>query len=83
MLGVTRALAVIGVTAGPGLAQGPSPAQLAEQGWMCFVPPVPGVGARCSNPPQGRPPNPPLGRMGASYMAAPWSLLASSNARSI
>ena len=56
MLGLTGALAVIGVTAGPGLAQGPSPAQLAEQGWTCFVPPVPGIGVRCFNPAQGRPP---------------------------
>ena len=35
------ALGVIGVTARPALAQGPSPAQLAEQGWTCFVPPCP------------------------------------------
>ena len=81
---VTRALAVIGVTAGPGLAQGPSPAQLAEQGWTCFVPPVPGIGARCFNPAQGRPPIPPLGRMVVRH-TWPWhgTSPASSRAMSI
>ncbi|HEU5066451.1 MAG TPA: hypothetical protein VFT86_11375, partial [Gaiellaceae bacterium] len=64
----------IGVTAGPGLAQGPSPAHLAEQGWTCFVPPVSGVGMRCFNPAQGRPPIPPLGEEGrASYTAMAWN----------
>ena len=74
VLGLMGALAVIGVTAGPGLAQGPSPAQLAEQGWTCFVPPVPGFGVRCFNPAQGRPPIPPLGEDGrASYTAMAWN----------
>lgn len=74
LLGLTGALAVIGVTAGPGLAQGPSPAHLAEQGWTCFVPPVSGVGMRCFNPAQGRPPIPPLGEEGrASYTAMAWN----------
>lgn len=74
LLGLTGALAVIGVSAGPGLAQGPSPAQLAEQGWTCFVPPVPGAGVVCFNPAQGRPPIPPLGEDGrASYMVMRWT----------
>jgi hypothetical protein len=73
LLGLSGALAVIGLTAGPGLAQGPSPAQLAEQGWTCFVPPIP-VGMRCFNPAQGRPPIPPLGEDGReSYTAFAWS----------
>ena len=75
VLGLTGALAVVGVTAGAGLAQGPSPAQLAAQGWTCFVPPVPGIGERCFNPAQGRPPVPPLGEDGrASYTAMAWNL---------
>ena len=74
VLGLTGALAVIGVTAGSGLAQGPSPEQLAAAGWTCFVPPVPGIGARCFNPAQGRPPIPPLGEEGrASYNAMAWN----------
>lgn len=74
LLGLTGAFALIGSTAGPGLASGPSPAQLAEQGWTCFVPPVTGVGMRCFNPAQGRPPIPPLGEDGrASYMAMAWN----------
>ena len=74
LLGLTGAFALIGSTAGPGLANGPSPAQLAEQGWTCFVPPVTGAGMRCFNPAQGRPPIPPLGEDGrASYMAMAWN----------
>ena len=56
VLGLTGALAVIGVTAGPGLAQGPSPAQLAEQGWSCVVHPFAAPRwYRCFNPGVGRP----------------------------
>lgn len=74
LLGMTGAFAVVGSTAGPGLAQGPSPAQLAEHGWTCFVPPVPGAGVVCFNPAQGRPPIPPLGEEGrASYMVMRWT----------
>jgi hypothetical protein len=74
VLGLTGALAVMGVTAGAGLAEGgPSPEQLAEAGWTCFVPPIP-VGMRCFNPAQGRPPIPPLGEDGrASYQAFAWA----------
>jgi len=67
------ALGVIGVTAGPALAQGPSPAQLAEQGWTCFVPPVPGIGVRCFNPAQGQPPVPPVEDGRPSYTAMAWT----------
>ena len=74
LLGLTGAVVVAAVGASPGLAQGPSPAQLAEQGWTCFIPPVPGVGARCFNPAQGRPPVPPLGEDGrAAYTAFAWT----------
>jgi hypothetical protein len=74
LLCLTGALSVIGLTAGQALAQGPSPAQLAAHGWTCFVPPVPGLGAVCFNPAQGRPPIPPLGEDGrASYMVMRWS----------
>ena len=74
LLGLTGAFAVIGVTAGPGLAQGPSPDQLAAGGWTCFVPPIPGSGVVCFNPAQGRPPIPPLGEDGrATYMAIRWT----------
>jgi hypothetical protein len=73
-LGLAGALALIGATAGPGRAQGPSPEQLAEQGWTCFVPPVPGAGVVCFNPAQGRPPIPPLGEEGrASYVVMRWT----------
>jgi hypothetical protein len=73
LFGLMGAFAVTGVTAGPGLAQGPSPAQLAEQGWTCFVPPVPGVGMRCFNPAQGRPPVPPAADARASYSGLAWT----------
>ena len=74
LIGLTGALAVIGVTAGPGLAGGPSPEQLAAAGWTCFVPPVAGAGTVCFNPAQGRPPIPPLGEDGrASYMVMRWT----------
>ena len=74
-LGLTGALAVIGVTAGPGLAEGgPSPARLAEQGWTCVSPPIPWVGTRCYNPAEGHPPVPPLGEDGrATYMTMDWA----------
>ena len=42
LLCLMGAFTVVGLTAGPGLAQGPSPERLAEQGWTCFVPPVAG-----------------------------------------
>jgi len=74
LLGLTGALAVGGVAAAPGLASGPSPEQLAAAGWTCFTPPVPGIGVRCFNPAQGRPPIPPLGEDGrASYTAMAWN----------
>ena len=74
LLGLTGALAVIGVTAGPGLAGGPSPEQLAAAGWTCLVPPFPGSGAVCFNPAEGRPPIPSLGEEGrASYMVMRWT----------
>ena len=74
LLGLTGALAIVGVTAGPGLAGGPSAEQLAAAGWTCFVPPVPGIGARCFNPGQGRPPIPPLGEDGReAYTAMAWN----------
>jgi len=74
LLALTGVLAVIGATAGIGLAGGPSPAHLAEQGWTCFVPPVAGAGTVCFNPAQGRPPFPSLGEEGrASYSALSWT----------
>jgi hypothetical protein len=75
LLCLTSAAVFVAVTAGTGLAQeGPSPAQLAEQGWTCFVPPVPGAGVVCFNPAQGRPPIPPLGEDGReSYMVMRWT----------
>lgn len=73
LLGLTGALAVIGVTAGPGLAQGPSPAQLAGQGWTCVAPPVPGIGLACFNPGLGRPPIPPAAGGRPSYTAMLWT----------
>ena len=73
LLGVMGAFAVIAVTAGPGLAQGPSPAQLAEQGWTCVTPPVPGVGMACFNPGLGRPPIPPVEDGRPSYTALLWT----------
>ena len=75
LLCLTGAFTVVGVTAGPGLAGGPSPEQLAAAGWTCFVPPVPGSGVICFNPAQGRPPIPPLGEEGrATYMVMRWTL---------
>ena len=38
LLGLAVAIVAAALGAAPGLAQGPSPAQLAEQGWTCFVP---------------------------------------------
>jgi hypothetical protein len=74
LLCLTGAFTVFGLTAGPGLAQGPSPEQLAAAGWTCFVPPIPGSGAVCFNPAQGRPPIPPLGEDGrATYTAMRWT----------
>lgn len=74
LLGLTGSLAVTGVTAGPGLAQGgPSPAQLAEQGWTCVAPPVPGIGMACFNPGLGRPPIPPTGDGRPSYTNMLWT----------
>ena len=74
LLCLMGAFTAIGLTAGPGLAQGPSPERLAEQGWTCFVPPVPGVGVRCFNPAQGRPPIPSLGQDGrATYTVMVWN----------
>ena len=74
LLCLTGAFAVVGVTAGPGLAGGPSPEQLAAAGWTCFVPPVPGSGVICFNPAEGRPPIPPLGEEGrATYMVMRWT----------
>jgi hypothetical protein len=66
-------LAAAGVAVAPGLASGPSPAGLADQGWTCFVPPVPGIGARCFNPAQGRPPVPPASDARPSYSALAWT----------
>ena len=73
LLGLTAAVAVSGLIAGPGLAQGPSPAQLAEQGWTCVVPPVPGIGMACFNPGLGRPPIPPVADGRPSYTAMLWT----------
>ena len=74
LLGLTGAIAVIGVTAGPALAGGPSPEQLAAAGWTCFVPPIAGSGVVCFNPAQGRPPIPSLGEDGrATYMVMRWT----------
>ena len=74
LVGLAGALAVMGSTAGSGLAQGPSPEQLAEHGWTCLVPPFPGAGMVCFNPAQGRPPSPSLGADGrASYMVMRWT----------
>ena len=78
LIGAVLALAALAAVAGvivtSAQAQGPSPARLAEQGWACFVPPVPGFGMRCFNPAQGRPPSPPLGEDGrASYTAMAWN----------
>lgn len=74
LLGLTGVFAVVGVTAGAGLAQGPSPEQLAAAGWTCLIPPVPGSGMVCFNPAQGRPPIPPLGEDGrATYTAMRWT----------
>jgi hypothetical protein len=73
LLGLTGAFAIVGVTAGPGLAEGISPAQLTEHGWICFVPPAPARMA-CFNPAEGRPPIPPLGEEGrATYTAMAFS----------
>ena len=73
LLCLTGAFAVVGVSAGPGLAGGMSPAQLTEHGWICFVPPAPARIA-CFNPAEGRPPIPPLGEEGrATYMVMRWT----------
>jgi hypothetical protein len=74
LLCLMGAFTVIGLTAGPGLAQGPSPERLAEQGWTCFVPPVAGSGLVCFNPGEGRPPIPSLGEDGrATYTVLVWT----------
>jgi len=76
LLCLTGAIAVFAVSAGPGLAQeGPSPAQLAAQGWTCVVPPVPGsgIGMACFNPGEGRPPIPPTGDGRPSYTNMIWA----------
>ena len=70
---LTGVVVLAGLGAGAGLAQGPSPAQLAEQGWTCVVPPVPGVGMVCFNPAQGRPPIPPAEDGRATYTAMLWT----------
>lgn len=67
------AFALIGWTAEPGLAQGPSPAHLAEQGWTCVTPPVPGIGMACFNPGLGRPPIPPVQDGRPAYTAMLWT----------
>lgn len=72
LLCLTGTVTVIGLTAGPALA-GPSPAQLAEQGWTCVVPPVPGIGMVCFNPAQGRPPIPPAADGRETYTAMVWT----------
>ena len=72
LLGLTGALA-LGLIAGPALAQGPSPAQLAEHAWTCVVPPVPAIGMACFNPGQGRPPIPPVADGRPSYTAMLWT----------
>ena len=73
MVGLTGALAVVGLTAGPGLAGGPSPEQLAAAGWTCLVPPFPGPGW-CAQPGRG-PAADPVARGGrsSSYMVMRWT----------
>ena len=73
LLCMTGAFAVIAVTAGPGLAQGPSPARLAAQGWTCVAPPIPWVGMRCYHPGEGHPPVPPVEDGRATYTAMDWT----------
>jgi hypothetical protein len=73
LLCLTGAFGVVGLTAGSALAQGPSPAQLAEAGWTCVVPPVPAIGMACFNPAQGRPPIPPVADGRATYTAMLWT----------
>ena len=75
MLGLTGALAVIGVTAGPGLAGGPSPAQLRRARLdVRRHRRSPGSGCACYHPGEGHPPVPPLGEDGrASYTAMDWA----------
>ena len=74
LLCLTGAFAVFGVAAGPGLAQGgPSPAQLAEQGWTCVAPPIPWVGTRCYHPGEGHPPVPPVENGRATYTTMDWA----------
>ena len=57
LLGLTGALAVVGVTAGTGLAQGgPSRENLEAQGWSCVLHPFAAPRwYRCFNPGVGRP----------------------------
>jgi hypothetical protein len=74
LLCLTGVFAVIGAAAGPALAQeGPSPAQLAAQGWTCVVPPVPGIGMACFNPGLGRPPIPPVADGRPFYINMLWA----------
>jgi hypothetical protein len=73
LLGLAVGLVAAAVSAAPGLAQAPSPAHLAEQGWTCVVPPVPGIGMACFNPGLGRPPIPPVQDGRASYTAMLWT----------
>jgi hypothetical protein len=72
LLGLTGAIGIIGLTAGPGLAQGPSPQRFAEHGWTCVAPPIPWVGMRCYHPGEGHPPVPPVQDGRATYTAMDW-----------
>ena len=70
LLGLTGALAVIGVTAGPGLARRPLARAARGAGLDVLRPAVPGSGCGASTRRQGRPPIPPLGEDGrATYTA--------------
>jgi hypothetical protein len=74
LLCLTGVVVVLGLTAGAGLAQGgPSPEQLAAQGWTCVHPPVPGIGTSCFNPGEGRPPIPPVEDGRPSYTIWLWT----------
>jgi hypothetical protein len=75
LLCLTGAVVVTGFAAGAGQAQGgPSPAQLAEQGWTCVHPtPVPAIGTACFNPGEGRPPIPPVEGGRPSYTGWLWT----------
>ena len=68
LLGVVGLTAFVGALAMPARADGVTPTQLGEAGWVCFQPPILPARISCLNPGLGRPPVPPDPNGRPSYM---------------